>query len=280
MSDRIKIIGDSSTDMSEELSKRVKVTSVALQIDLDGVTYVDNADLKLDDMLDNILASKSVAKTAAPSPQSYLDAMQGATEGVFIITLSSMLSGSHNSAVMAKELAKEQYPDLKVEVIDSRAASAAQTLLAFKLTEFIEQGLSFEEISEKIVQFRDNYHLYFLLDNLDTLVKNGRLSLLKGALASFLHIKPILGANSSGEIIMLDKKRTYPKALNRLAELFIEVSDQAERTLIIAECRAYDRAVKLKSILEENANFKEIIIVKMQGLSSTYANVGGLVCSC
>ncbi len=277
---KFKIIGDSSLDMNEELQQRLQASCAPLRISIGDEHFMDDETLDLKAFMDAVASSSQVAKTAAPTPSDFLSYMSEEYDGVFIITLSSKLSASYSSALVAKDLAKEAYPELKVHVFDSLGASAGQTVIAIYIQDCIDQGLSFYEIVDKAEAFRDNDELYFLLDNIDTLRKNGRMSLLQGLFAQLLHIKPILGANSLGEIALYDKARTYSKALEKLAEkIYSTALDAQNRVLLIAQCFAQDRAEDLKRIVSENRQFKDIIIVPMKGLSSVYANLGGLVCA-
>ena len=275
------IIGDSSLDLDDKLRERLGVVTAPLSINLGETTYIDNDRVNMEDFWRHYHNCKDTPRTAAPSPGAFLDPMKEAQEGVFIITLSSKLSGSYNAAMLAKELAREQYPHLKVHVIDSLAASSGQTTIAIKIKECIKSGMTFEQIAAVADEFRDHDKLYFLLDNIEVLVKNGRMSLLKGMMAMLLRIKPILGADGEGNICLEDKTRSSSRALDKLASLFINISLETEsRTLVIAHCQAIERARLLKDKIAASRQFKEIIIVPMQLLSSTYANIGGLVCAC
>ena len=281
MKTRIKIIGDSSLDFDDELNKRLNASIAPLTITVGGTSYLDDGTIEIPKLLYSIASDRNPAKTAAPAPSDFLKYFDEAEEGVFIITLSSKLSASYNSAMIAKQLAAEKYPDIKVCVVDSLAASAGQTTLAIHIAECTDSGMSFEQIEESVLNFRDHDQLFFLLENIDTLVKNGRMSLLKGLLATFLHIKPILMDDGEGNISLKDKSRTTSGAIEKLAQAFYDIELETEnRTLVIAECNAIDKAVKLKGIIEEKRKFKDILIVPMFGLSSTYANDGGLVCAC
>lgn len=267
-------------DMNEELIKWIKPGYAPLILTVAGKVFADDETLDLKLMMDMIANSKEVVKSAAPSPNDFLKHMSADLDGVFIITLSSKLSGTYNSAMVAKDLAKEKFPDLKIHVIDSFSASAGETTFAILIQRCIENNMPFEDIVETAENFKSDNELYFLLDNIDTLVKNGRMSLLKGLFAQLLHIKPILGANGQGEIGLFDKARTYGNALEKMAELFYTTKLDAEnRVMVIAHCFAEERAKLLKEMIETKRKFKDIIIVPMKGLSSVYANIGGLVCA-
>lgn len=277
---KFQIIGDSSLDLNEHLSNWLDVKFAPFMLTVGGTTYIDDENLEYQRLLDDIDKSPEVAKSAAPSPYDYLKLIDPSADGVFIITISSKLSASYNSALIAKEMAQDEYPGIKIHVIDSKRASCGETILAVEIKRKEEEGLSFEETVEYIDKFSDESILYFLLDNLDTLVKNGRMSYLAGKVAQLLHIKPILTATPEGEIGLADKARTSPKALDKLAEYVYSVAkDTRDTFLIISHCQAEAKAQILKAKIEVHKAFKEIIIVPMKGLSSTYANVGGLICA-
>jgi DegV family protein with EDD domain len=276
---KYKIIGDSSLDMNEELLKRLQASCAPLRISVGEDHFLDDGTLNLKAFMDIVASSNQVVKTAAPSPSDFLQYMSEEYDGVFIITLSSKLSASYSSALIARDLAKEAYPELKVHVVDSLAASAGQTTIAIRIQECIDKGMDFEEIVREAEAFRDNDQLYFLLDNIDTLMKNGRMSRLKGLVAQLLHIKPILGDNGQGEIELFDKARTYSKALEKLAEkIYSTALDTSNRVLVIAQCFAQERAEELKRMVSENRQFQDIIIVPMKALSSVYPMSANGVC--
>ena len=143
--------------------------------------------------------------------------------------------------------------------------------------ELEESGLSFEKIVEKIETFRDSIHTYFVLDNLETLRKNGRLSGVKALMASTLNIKPVMGSHK-GEIIQKSQTIGIKKALGKMAELAAaEVKNAAERRLIITHCNALERAEQVKQMILKKAAFRECIIMDTRGVSSMYANDGGVI---
>src|SRR5699024_5558884 len=125
------------------------------------------------DFLMAVKNSHETPKTSCPSPDAYLQEMKGEEE-VFVVTLSANLSGSHNSAEIAKKMYIEKYGNKNIEVINSCSASVRQTLIAKKLLEYIQERINFKEIVKQIKTFRDGLKTKFVLDDLDTLRKNGR----------------------------------------------------------------------------------------------------------
>jgi DegV family protein with EDD domain len=275
-----QIIGDSSLDMNDDLDAIFEARTAPFNIEVGGKSYRDDESLDYMDLLMSIGGSQAAAKTSAPSPYDFINQVHEDTDCLFIITISSMLSGSHNSAMIARNILRESRPGIKVHVVDSKSASVGETHLAYEIDRQVKSGGTFESIVDFIEAERDESELFFLLDNLDTLIKNGRMSVLTGMLASFLHIKPILKRTVEGQITLAEKTRTYSKALDKLADLIAATArDVSDKTLMISHCRAFERATALKEKVLAKRKFSEVHIVAMKGLSSTYANVGGLICS-
>jgi len=161
--------------------------------------------------------------------------------------------------------------------VDSLSASGGETQIALKIMEYEEQGLPFETIVQKIEAFRDSVRTYFVLDNLETLRKNGRLSTMKAMIASTLSIKPVMDAQD-GVIIQRGQCVGVKKALGKLCELLLnETEDKENRRLIISHCNAPDRAELVRKLCTEKSSFKDVIVMDMRGVSSMYANDGGII---
>ena len=198
-------------------------------------------------------------------------------EHIYVVTLSSKLSGSYNSAELGKRMYREKYGEKKIHVVDSESASCGETQLALKLMELEEEGLAFEEIEKQITAFRDSMNTYFVLDNLETLRKNGRLSNIKAAVASTLNIKPIMGADK-GTIIQMGQGIGMKKAITRMVDKIVDAIKGAERKrIVISHCNAKERAETVKQLLREKIRCREIMIMDTAGISSMYANDGGVI---
>ena len=216
-------------------------------------------------------------KSSCPSPERFMEAYHTEAEHVYCVTLSSHLSGSYNSAVLAKDLYAEKYGEKKIHVVDSQSASGGETQLALKLMELEEAGLPFEKVVEEIESYRDSVQTYFVLDNLETLRKNGRLSGVKALVASTLSIKPVMGGDR-GEIVQRSQTIGMKKALSKMVELIVnEVKEPTSRRLIITHCNAPQRAEQVKKMVLEKIPFLECIIMDTRGISSMYANDGGII---
>ncbi len=251
--------------------------NVPLTIDVDGYTIVDDATFDQADFLRRAAESPNVPKSACPSPATYIEAMDGA-DRIYVITLSAQLSGSYNSAVLAKNLYMEEHPDVSIHVFDSKSASIGQTLIGDHIHHLEQEGRPFEEIVSDTDAYIESQHTYFVLESLETLKKAGRLSGIKSIIASTLNIKPVMGSTPIGSIQQLDKGRGMKKALEKMADCMIaDAVDTVNKVLAISHCNCPDTAAFLKSLVEDRGEYRDIVVVDTRGISSLYAGDGGVI---
>ena len=275
-----KIVVDSCGELPEELKQDGRFASVALELEVDGCRIVDDETFDQADFLRRVKESATGPKSSCPSPEQYMSAYEGEAEHVYVVTLSAQLSGSYNSAVLGKNLFEEEHPESnkQIYVFNSRSASIGETLIAMKVQELEEAGCSFEEVVEKTEAYIESQDTYFVLETLETLRKAGRLTNLKAFIANTLNIKPIMGATPEGTICQLDQTRGMNKALDKMVHLMLaKVNDAENRILAISHCNCPERAKIVKDKIEKLANFKKIIIINTAGVSSMYANDGGVI---
>ena len=198
-----KIIVDSCGELTEELKQDTHFQSVPLELDVDDYHVTDDESFCQAEFLQKVKESPNCPKSACPSPQKYLDAYISQADHVYAVTLSAKLSGSYNSAQMAAQMFMDQYPDKKVHVFNSCSASVGEMLIAVKIQELEESGCSFEDTVKQTEAYIESQQTFFVLETLDTLRKNGRLSNLKAIVAGVLKIKPVMGATPDGLICQL-----------------------------------------------------------------------------
>lgn len=270
-----KIVSDSSCDLTPELKKELNVEVVPLSMSLGNEIYVDNEALDVSDFIKKMNAYKGLAKSTCPSPYDYVEKCdkQGTS---FIVTLSSKLSGSCNSANVAKDMLKQQGAD--AYVVDSKSASAAQLLIVLKLRELINSGLEKIEIVKKIEEFVKKMKTFFVLENLDNMVKNGRMGRIASLIAGVLNIKLILKADPNGEVALYSKAKGTKQSILKLAETIGETcKDTKDKILAITHCNNLEQVNNLIGIVKEKYAFKEIVVAPTRGLSGMYANEGGII---
>ena len=275
-----KIIIDSCGELTEELKADGHNESVPLEMEVNGHRIVDDATFDQQDFLKKVKESPVGPKSSCPSPERYMEAFQGEAEHIYVVTLSKELSGSYNSAVLAKNLYEEEYGKEKkqIYVFNSRSASIGETLIGIRVQECEEAGMDFDKIVEVVEAYIGTQHTYFVLETLETLRKNGRLSNLKAFVANALNIKPVMGSTPEGSICQLAQARGMNKALKKMVEEAIsKVDDSGERILAISHCNCPMRAESVKEEIERITKFKKIIIADTAGISSMYANDGGVI---
>lgn len=273
-----KIVVDSCCELPEELKKDSRFEIVPLTL-IVGDVYEkeDNEDFNQKEFLEAVANCPTCPKSACPSPERYMKSYQTDAERVYVVTLSAQLSGSYNSAVLGKNLYHENFGDKDIYVVDSKSASCGETQIAYKLMELEEAGFTFQEIVEKIEEYVKGMNTYFVLDNLDTLRKNGRLSGVKALVASTLNIKPVMGADN-GSIIQLGQSVGIKKALAKMADHVVkEVVEPEKKNLMITHCNNLQHAQSVKEQIEAKVKFKNILIMDTAGISSMYANDGGVI---
>ncbi len=275
-----KIIADSSCELPSSLKEDKRFALVPFRMEIDGVNYKDNSSLNIKSFLETIKASKTCPKSSCPSPDLFLRQFDTDAKRIYVITISSKLSGCYNSAMLAKSMYEEEHDDKDILVIDSLSASGGECLLALKAMELEEAGYDFDEISVRLNNYRDHISTYFVLDNIETLRKNGRLSKLRALAATTLNIKPLL-AGKMGDIVQLDRaiglRKAWNQMVKRIAKETENLKDMQSRRLIITHCNNFKGAVKVREMLKSCTNFKEYIIMNTSGLSSLYANEGGII---
>jgi DegV family protein with EDD domain len=180
--------------------------------------------------------------------------------------------------MIGMDMLLEEHPDKKVHVFNSRSASIGETLIGMKIEECEKAGLSFEETVKKVEHYISEQHTFFVLENLDTLRKNGRLSKMKAFVASALKIKPVMASTDEGSICQVDQARGMNKALVKMAEHVMAKTGSGEgKVLAISHCNCEQRAILLKEALEEKMHFARVVILDTAGVSSLYANDGGVI---
>lgn len=271
-----KIVADSSCDLNEDLKKRMDISLVPFKIDIDSNSFIDDENMDVQDMTIKMKASPNPIKTSCPSPGDFAEEYKDANN-VFVVTISEQLSGTYNSAILAKDMIMEEFKDKFIHVFNSKSASIGETLVALKINECIEEKLSNNQIVEKVEKFIEDMRTYFISEDLSNLIKNGRISKTKGLIINALNIKPIMCATENGNIDVVDKARGSKKAFKRLAEIIANSGVKFEdRILAISHADALQKALDLKEDLKK-LNFKEIIIVETRGLSTGYVNDGGII---
>lgn len=272
-----KIVTDSGCDFRslEDLSPYTQFQNVPLTIQIGSEVFIDDEGLDVDRMMASMYASQSSASSSCPSPDSFLEAYKGA-ENVIVITITGSLSGSQNSAQLAKNIFLEDYPNINIHVIDSLSAGGEIDLIVLELNRLIKQGLSFEEVVEAITAYQAKTKLLFVLAKVDNLVKNGRLSKLVGKVIGLLNIRMVGEASDQGTLKLLQKARGQKKAVQASFDEMVKAGYQGGR-LVIAHANNEKICQQISEKIRARFPGADIICQPTSGLCSFYAEDGGIL---
>lgn len=279
----IKIMADSTCDLTEEIIKQYHIGIVPLTITIDGKEYKDKIDLTPDEFYEMLQNVKENPTTSMPSPMEYLKIINQAIEEgyteVLCICMSSGTSGSYQSGVIAKEYFYEQYPEspIKIHVVDSKCMSHGSGYLVLKSAMLREKGFSFQELIEFNEVYKTNVKHFLSVDDLDNLIRSGRLTNASALIGKILKIKPIMSIKD-GKGAVVAKERGSKKVLNYyIREFKIRNDEDLTDFIIIGYTSNKARAEILKQKISEETNFTgEIYIMQMGMTVSNHVGLGGI----
>lgn len=268
-----KIVADSSADSIK--LKSVPYCSAPLKIITDKKEYTDNADLDVVEMINDLKSYSGKSSTSCPSVSDWLSTF-GDAKNIFCVTITSNLSGSYNSALIAKQEYETEHPNRKVFVIDSLSAGPELKLLAEKLEELILSGKEYTEICKEITEYQKHTKLLFMLESLTNLANNGRVSKTTAKIAGILGIRLIGKASDHGTLEPLEKARGEKKGLNCILQNLKELGYKGGK-IRISYCLNKPLAELLSAVLKSEFSADDIEIYPAGALCSFYAEKGGLL---
>lgn len=269
----VKIVADSSANVMQ--LDKVPFAVAPLKIITAQREFVDDQNLDLADMLSHFESYKGRSQTSCPNPQDWLKAF-GEAEDIFCVTITSGLSGSYNSACIAKELYEAEHPGRRVFVIDSLSAGPELTLIVERLQQLVVEGKTYEEICAHIPDYQKRTGLLFILESLKNFAANGRVSPAVAKLTGILGIRIVGKASQQGTLEPTDKCRGEAKALSTILERLKE-SGLRKGRVHLAHCQNALAAGKLKDMIREALPEVVVTIGENLGLCSYYAEKGGIL---
>lgn len=270
---KAKIVADSSSDVLA--LEKVDFASAPLKIITSEKEFVDDSELDVEAMVKYLGGYSGRSTTSCPNPEDWISAF-GEAEEVYCVTITSGLSGSYNSACLAKKLYEETHPERRVFVIDSLSTGPEMALIIKKLEEMIVADKSFEEISESIMNYKRKTGLLFMLESMKNLANNGRVSKLSAKFAGLLNIRVVGKASDKGELEPLDKPRGHKMTIQKITDRLCELGYKGGK-LFVTHCLNLKAAEDLAESVRKLFSEAEIIIGKCRGLCSFYAESGGML---
>ncbi len=207
-----RIVMDSCIDFNNEVFDNERIMErIPFKIIIDNEEIIDLG-ANQSEIITKMKNSKNKVATACPSPHEFLEAFKKCKNS-FVVTISEKLSGSHNSAMLAKEMLREESPESFVHVFDCKTATAGASLVVLKLKQLIEKKINTDQIIEEINIYIDEMKTLLLAERLDNLAKNGRISSQKAFIGNLLQVVPIMCSTGNGEIILKEQVRGRKKSI-------------------------------------------------------------------
>ncbi|TCP69757.1 DegV family protein [Baia soyae] len=279
--DQVKVICDSAADLPKELREELGISLVSIPCHIEGTTYYDGVDFFADQFYVKLAESKEIPFTSQPAPMDYVNAYQKAIdEGakkILLVSLSSGLSGSYQTAVLASTMMEN--PDVEIEVFDTRSASLGSGLQVIAAAHAAKAGKSLEEIKGLLESNREHTSIFFLVDTLEYLQKGGRIGKASAVVGSLLNIKPILSVNQEGVVFAVDKVRGKNKAFERLFGLIKEQTQAGAVSIGVMHARNPEEADKWVRRIEQEFEVKELIVTEIGPVIGTHAGPGTVAIS-
>lgn len=269
----IKIVSDSAADLLN--IDGVDFAVAPLTIITDAKQYIDDGALDVEQMAMELKAYKGRSSTACPGVGNWLDAF-GDAEEIIVFTITGTLSGSYNSACLAKNDYEEEHPGRKVFVIDTLSAGPEITLMIEKTAEYIRGGKAFEDICEQITEYQKHTKLLFILESLVNFANNGRVSPVIAKATGLLGIRVVGEASARGDLSVLDKCRGEKKALAAIVNYMKQFGYKGGK-VSIGNCANEAAAMKLKEMILAEFKNAKVECHSLRGLCSFYAEQGGVL---
>ncbi len=266
--------------ISDEHMEKYNIFEIPHYAMIDGKSFVERFEISHEEIY-SAMASKKTMATAQPSPgdisQKFKELINKGAKTIYSFHISSKLSGTVQSANIAKELTLEEYPDVEINVVDSYATSIGGELVVLKTIELLESGKSSTEVLEQLDVFKKSININFTINDLNTLVSTGRLKKTQAIIGNLLRVKPILEL-TDGEIIFKTKVRLRKKAVEYLQQSVKDASLAGNQLdVIIGYIGCYDDAVALKQWIEENCENVNVRVAKeISTVVAVHIGKGGL----
>jgi DegV family protein with EDD domain len=271
----IAIVTDSTSDIPQEMRDRLGISMVPLKVAFGNQSYLDNIELQPADFYQKLVSSPSLPTTSQPSPADFLEVFKKLTEegkSVISIHLSGALSGTYQSALIAKSMMEDEGD---ITVVDSKSASYGYGQMVVAAAELAAQGASIDEIVAEVHRLRREMRLYFLVDTLEYLQKGGRIGKAAAMVGSLLNIKPILSIDDDGAIFAVEKVRGHKRAMSRIAELLEADIGGTPVNLMLVLTPGFDEGAKeMAEMLKQRFDVRSYVQSEIGPVIGTHAGPG------
>ncbi|WP_042271665.1 DegV family protein [[Clostridium] dakarense] len=276
---KIKLVTDSSCDLPKEIIDKYNIDLIGLNVLFGEDSFVGGIDIDNETFYKKMNEQKELPKTSCPSPDRFIKSYECEEESVLVLTLTSKLSATYSTAVLAKDMFMKENGNKKIEVIDTASGSVGAGLLVIKAAELIEEGKNIDEIVEEIEKCKEEVVFYGALETLENAIKGGRISAIKGGIINALNFKVIIHI-TEGVVKPIDKARGEVRTLKKVLEYVdVNATNCERKRLSIGHANCLDKALKVKELIQENHKFKDIVISEVGSVMGTYTAQGAILVS-
>lgn len=275
------LVSDATLDLPLDLIEQYDIKVVPMAFTLDGeeiLHYPDERNMTNEEFYQALKEGKT-SSTSQINPMTYVDFMKPILEvgqDILYVCFTSGLSGTYQSALLAKDMLLEDYPERKIEVVDSLCASAGQGYFVYLVAQKKEEGLSLEELTQWTIENRQRIAHWFTVDDLFHLQRGGRLSFAEAMLGSALKIKPIISVDEKGGLYVENKVRGNKRAVEYMLSKMNDTMDETQTTVFVGHGDAAQRAEDLKEKILKNTKAEEVIITKIGPVIGSHTGPGML----
>ena len=273
---KLAVITDSSAFLQAETLRKEDLFVLDIPVNIDGQEYVEGVNLTAQEFYEKMARSSELPKTSQPSIAKLDEILSSLQEKgythVLGLFLSSGISGFHQNI----QYMKDEFEGLTISFPDTRITSAPLGFMVESVFQWVEQGDDFESILEKVTEQIENTSAFIMVDDLDHLVKGGRLSNGAAILGNLLSIKPILYFNDQGVIEVYEKVRTEKKATKRLVEIVKETTSNGNYRIVVIHGNAPQKAADLRQLLIDGGVATDISIATFGSVIGTHLGEGSI----
>ena len=274
----IKLITDGSCDLSQEMIDSSKVEIVDVMVSFGDKSYSTRTDITISKFYEMMKDYNELPKTSCPSPNQFLDVFDCDEYNIIVLCLTSKLSGTYNSALIAKNMYEEEYGNKKrIEIIDSATGSIGQALLVSKVGHMIDEDKSMDEIVSTIEKLKHELVFYGALHTLENAIKGGRINAIAGKIIGALNLKAIIHI-TDGLVKPIDKARGEKKSINKVIDYIKNnVNKKSGTKLAIGHANCPEKAIKIKEVLEQYHDFEEVHVMEVGPAMGVYTSEGAVL---
>lgn len=275
----IKLITDISCDLPIDIINKYKINIVSLNISFGEETFVSGIDIDNKTFYKKMREMEELPKTACPSPERFMQAYEGEEEVVLVMTLTSKLSATYSTAVLAKDMFEQEIGNKDIRVIDTETGSIGAGLLVVEAAKLINEGKNIGEIVAEIEKLKEKLVFFGTLETLENAIKGGRINPLAGKIVNALNFKVIIQV-TDGVVKPVDKARGEGNSIKKVIEKVNKnMVDTNYDTLAIGHANCIEKALRVKELMEEKYEFKNVIISEVGSAMGTYTSEGAILLS-